>query len=315
MSRVSEVSPVASAPPRPSAAADLPDPQPPILPEDPTARWPELQRIGIHLPLRDYATEVWRRREFTVTVPLGELKAQNQDTVLGQLWHLLNPLLLIGIYYAIFGIALDVQARRGVDAYLPFLIVGIITYNYTRSSAEAGARMILKNRDLVRSINFPRAILPLSAMVSETVSYLYSLPVMLVLLLLIDNGPSVSWRWLLLIPVVVVHAVFNLGLSMAVARISFHFHDVRQFLPYALRLYLYGSGVIIPINEDIVRNDALRTVLQLNPMYNIIEMAREALLGGPFRPQVWILGSAWALVFLIGGFWFFRRAENEYGRV
>ena len=304
-----------NAPSRPRAAADLPEPQPPDLPSDPTARWPQLSRVGIRLPLRDYLTEVWRRREFTVTVPLGELKAQNQDTALGQLWHLLNPLLLIGIYYVIFGVLLDVEERGGVEAYLPFLIVGVITFNYTRSSVETGARMILKNRKLVRSINFPRAILPMSAMVSETLAHLYAIPVMLVLLLVIDGGPSVSWRWLLLVPVLLVHAAFNLGLGMIVARASFHFRDVRQFLPYALRLYLYGSGVIIPINAALIPQDAPRTLLQLNPMYAIIEMTRETLLGGPIRPHVWMLGTAWALVVLVGGFWFFRRAENEYGRV
>jgi teichoic acid transport system permease protein len=296
----------------------LPAPQPPDLPDDPTAAWPDLRRVGVHLPLRDYLTEVWRRREFAVTVPLGELKAQNQDTVLGQFWHLLNPMFLILIYWFIFGVILGVGggARRGVDHYLPFLIVGVITYNYTRSSVQTGARMIVKNRKLVQSINFPRAILPLSAMVSESVSHLYAMPVMFGLLLIIPDGPSPMWSWLLMVPILLVHAVFNLGLSMAVARFAFHFRDVQQFLPYLLRLYLYMSGVIIPITGDLITNETIRTILQINPMYNIIEMAREAVLdGGIVDPQVWILGPAWAFGLLLFGFWYFRRAENEYGRV
>jgi len=296
---------------------DLPRPNVEV-PSDPTAVWPALRRVGIRLPLGEYLTEVWRRREFAVTVPLGELKAQNQDTALGQLWHLLNPLMLILIYWFIFGVILGVGGgpRRGVEHYLPFLIVGVITYNYTRSSIQTGARMIVKNRKLVQSINFPRAILPLSAMVSETLSHLYALPVMFVLLLVVPDGPEPMWTWLLIAPILLVHAAFNLGLSMAVARVSFHFRDVQQFLPYLLRLYLYVSGVIIPITHDLIENDALRTILQINPMYNIIEMSREAILDGAIvEPRVWILGPGWALVLLVFGFWFFRRAENEYGRV
>ena len=274
--------------------------------------------MGIRLPLREYLAEVWRRREFAVTVPLGELRAQNQDTFLGQLWHLLNPLMLILIYWTIFGVILGVDggSRRGVDNYLPFLIVGIITYNYTRSSIQAGARMIVKNRRLVQSINFPRAILPLSSMVSESISHLYAMPVMFALLLIIPNGPDPMWSWLLMIPILLVHAMFNLGLSMAVARFAFHFRDVQQFLPYVLRLYLYTSGVLIPITPELIGNDVIRLILQINPMYSIIEMAREAILdGGIVRPLVWILGPAWSLMLLIVGFWYFRRAENEYGRV
>jgi teichoic acid transport system permease protein len=295
---------------------DLPTPSPLDLPDDPLAAWPELRRVGTRLPLRDYLAEVWRRREFAVTVPLGELKAQNQDTMLGQLWHLLNPMFLILIYWFIFGYVLGIEggSRRGVDAYLPFLIVGVITYNYTRSSIQTGARMIVKNRKLVQSINFPRSILPLSAMVAETLSHLYALPVMFLLLLVVPKGPPLMWSWLLIVPVVIVQALFNLGLSMIVARVSFHFRDVQQALPYLLRLYLYASGVIIPIT--FIEQDTIRAILKLNPMYNIIEMAREAVLdGGIVDPVVWILGPAWAVLMLVVGFWYFRHAENEYGRV
>jgi teichoic acid transport system permease protein len=294
---------------------DVPEPVLPDLPSDPLDRWPELRRIGSHLPLREYLGEVWRRREFAVTVPLGELRARNQETVLGQLWHLVHPMMLIGIYYLIFGIILGVESRRGVDNYLPFLVVGIITYNYTRSSLQTGARMIVKNRKLVKSINFPRAILPLSSLVSETLAHLYALPVMFLLLLLIPDGPSVSVSWLLLVPIVVLHSMFNLGASMVVARLSFHFRDVQQFLPYLLRIYLYVSGVLIPINAHMIPQDTLRLILQANPMFHILEMTRAAVLGTTPNPLVWWLGAAWSVLLLVGGFWYFRRAESEYGRV
>jgi teichoic acid transport system permease protein len=292
---------------------DLPPPQPLALPADPLAAWPDLRRVGSKLPLRAYLREVWLRREFAVTVPLGELKAQNQDTLLGQLWHLLNPLFLIGVYYLIFGVMLGVEGRNGVNDYLPFLIVGVITFDFTRSSVQTGARMIVKNRKLVQSINFPRAILPLSAMVSESLSFLYGLPVMLFLLLLAGVRPSVGW---LLIPVVVVvQAALNLGLAMATARLAFHFRDVQQFLPYLLRIWLYTSGVLIPINAELIGNPVILRIMQLNPMYSIIEMMREAVLGGAIQSRVWLVGPVWASVALVFGFWYFRRAENEYGRV
>ena len=288
----------------------------PELPADPSAMWSSVREVGVRLPLRTYLREVWRRREFAVTVPLGELRAQNQDTVLGQLWHLLNPMMLIGIYYFIFQVILEVESRRGIDNYLAFLTVGVITYNYTRSSIQAGARMIVKSRRLVQSINFPRAILPMSAMVSETISHLYALPVMLIVVVISDltDDPIVPmWSWLLVIPALLAQLLFNFGLAMMVARLAFHFRDVQQFLPYILRLGMYASGVIIPLS--IVPNQQLRRVLELNPVYNLIEMMRGAVLEGVVDPQVWLLGWGWALGAVILGFWYFRRAENEYGNV
>jgi teichoic acid transport system permease protein len=310
--------PVPIDPPRPTPGEHLPAPVPPALPDDLLAAYPQLRRVGTKLPLRDYLRELWLRREFAITVPLGELRAQNQDTSLGQLWHLLNPLFLIGIYYFVFGIVLDIEGRRGVDDYLPFLIVGVIIFNYTRSSMQAGARMIVKNRRLVQSINFPRAILPISSIVSETVSHLYALPVMLVLLLstnFLDSTVVPSFWWLLLIPITVIQALFNLGLSMAVSRFAFHFRDVQNFMPYAIRLWFYMSGVLYPITSDLIETVWIRRLLQLNPAWSIIETARDALLYQRAVWWVWALAFGWTVFALVVGFAYFRRAENEYGRV
>jgi teichoic acid transport system permease protein len=128
-----------SADTHPKPDTGLPEPQPPEFGDDPTEAHPELRRVGVKLPLRDYIREVWRRREFAVTVPMGELRANNQDTALGQLWHLLNPLLLVGVYYFMFGLILQIDERRGmdIDDYLQFLIVGVLTFNFTRSPRSA----------------------------------------------------------------------------------------------------------------------------------------------------------------------------------
>lgn len=302
----------------PQPGDDLPRPAAPALPDDVLRTYPQLRRVGTKLPLRDYLRELWLRREFAITVPLGELRAQNQDTSLGQLWHLLNPLFLIGIYYFVFGIVLDIEGRRGVDDYLPFLIVGVITFNYTRSSMQSGARMIVKNRKLVQSINFPRAILPISSIVSETVSHLYALPVMLLLLLstnLLDSTVVPSFWWLLLVPITALQALFNLGLAMAVGRFAFHFRDVQNFMPYALRLWFYMSGVLYPITGDLIGIDWVVRLLQLNPAWSLIEITRDALLYQRAVWWVWLLAVGWTVVVLIGGFRYFRAAETEYGRV
>jgi teichoic acid transport system permease protein len=304
---------VSSPDARQRPVVDLPPPTPEVLPDDVLAHYPGLRRVGARLPLRDYLVELWRRREFAVTVPMGELKAQNQDTALGQVWHLLNPLMLIGVYYFVFGIVLGVDSRRGVDNYLPFLIVGVITFNYTRSAVQSGARMIVKNRRLVQSINFPRAILPVSSIVSESVTHLYAIPVMLVLL--VATGESPRWSWLLLVPIVALHALFNLGLSMLVARFAFHYRDVQNLMPYLLRLWFYMSGVLYPITPELIGSDAIRFVLQLNPIWSIIEVSRDALLDGQVVGRVWALAVGWTAVVLVFGFAYFRRAENEYGRV
>ena len=292
-----------------------PDLQPQDLPErlsDPTANWPELQVLGTREPLRPYLRQMWGRREFATTVALGQLTATNQDTVLGRSWALLNPLLLIGVYYFIFEVALGIEERGGVDNYLAFLTVGVITYNFTRSCAQAGSSAIYRNRALVRSITMPRALLPVSAIISQGVAHLYAVGAMLAVLPLLGINPR--WSWLLLIPVLMVQAMFNIGLAMFAARATFHFPDLSNFLPFLLRLVLYLSGAIIPLTPEIIANDRLRTVLQANPVYLIIDITRQSLLGDPLRGLSFAMMALWALALLTAGFAFFRRAEHRYGR-
>jgi teichoic acid transport system permease protein len=284
----------------------------PDIPDDPVARWPGLRRIGARATLREYVHDLWRWRNFIITVPMNELRAQNQDTLLGQIWHLMNPLMLALIYYVIFGVILGIS-RGGVENYSAFLIVGVIIFNYTRTALRSGASIIVTNRKLVQTINFPRAVLPLSTMIEGVVSHVIAIAVMWVVL--IATGVKPNRMWLLVVPLVLVHSLFNLGLVLFTSRFAFHFRDTQQFMPYALRIWFYVSGVLIPIEERFVTMPTARAILQANPIYVIIEIARDAFLHGRFDPGMWRTATAWALGLTIAGFLYFRRAESEYGLV
>lgn len=208
---------------------------------------------------------------------------------------------------------LGIEERRGVDDYLPFLTVGVIAYNYTRASVHGGALTIVKNRSIVSTLYFPRAILPVSAMIAQTTAHLYAAVPMLVMVLLMGVRPS--WTWFLLVPVTVVHLILNLGIALVAARFTFHFRDFEKLLPYALRIGLYVSGVLIPINAELITNDVLRGVLQLNPVYLVIDATRQAVLSSPFDAQSWWGSAVWAALLLVAGLTYFRRAEGSYGRV
>lgn len=259
-----------------------------------------------------YLRDLWRWRNFILTVPLNDMRAQNQDTFFGQLWHLLNPLCLAGIYYVIFGLILGIS-RGGVDNYVGFLVVGVITFNFTRTSLRSGARIIVRNRKLVQSINFPRAALPISAIFENIVSHGFAIIVMLGVLVM--TGVRPMWTWAMFLPIVIIQSLFNLGLAMFVARFAFHFRDTTQFLPYVLRVWFYISGVLIPIEARFVTMPTARAILSANPIYVIIDISRDAFMYGVVDPRQVMIAAAWAVGLSIGGFVYFRRAEHEYGLV
>jgi len=297
------------------AQISLPRPVPPEIPTDPETVWPHLRRVDGRRGLGEYLAGVWKWRHFMVRIPLAERKARNQEARFGQAWNLLNPLLLIAVYYFIFGVVLGIESRRGIDHYLPYLIVSIIAFEFTRASLQAGTSTILQSQRIMQTINFPRAVMPLSALFGETVGYLYAIPLMLTLASLATGGPRPSVTWLLLIPIMIVQGMFNLGALMIIARFSTNFRDVQQFLPYTLRILMYVSGVLWPLNDDLIRNEMLLTVLQLNPIFHLMEMTRGAILHGTFEAGSWLYGTVWAVGLMCVGFWWFRRGENEYSNV
>ena len=255
-----------------------------------------------------YLREVWRRREFAFVVPAQDLRAQNMDTTLGQLWHLLNPALLVGVYFFIFGVLLD--TRRGVDNFLGFLIVGVVLFHLIQRVVQDAAVCIVRNLGLIRSIQFPRILLPLATVNGQTLAFLPALAVALLAILATGERPSL--RWLLLLAVLAAGYVFNLGAALVVARVGASVRDLRRLLPHLLRLLFYGSGVIFSV-EAFVTSEAWRRAFAVNPVYDFITCARWCLLGTGVDPPVVIGLVVWCAVLPVVGLFVFRRGERRFG--
>lgn len=286
---------------------------------------PGLKRVGVAPSLKEYFADLWAHRDFLVTVPLGELRAQNQNSALGNLWHLLNPLLLAGVYYLVFGVILD--ARADIDYYAAFLIIGIMTFTYIGKVIQAGARTVVSNLKLIQSIRFPRASLPLAATISETIAHGPALLIMFVLVLgtsqfATEPGTGAAlppiwpqWGWLLVIPATLLMAMFSLGLALFTARATFHFRDVQQVLPYILRIWMYLSGLFYAVSYvEEAGADWMVWVFQANPLWQFFTIFREALIYGTATLWIWAAAAAWSVVIMITGFVYFRANEAEYGR-
>lgn len=269
---------------------------------------------------RDYLALMWQRRDFIAAVPLGELRAQNQNTALGNVWHLLNPLLLAGVYYLVFGVLFDTRGGD-YDNYAGYLIVGVFSFTYLNKATISGARTVTSNRNLIQTIAFPRAALPLSAVIVELLSQGYALMAMLPLVWMTGTPPR--WSWLLLPLAVAIQTIFNMGAAFFVARAAFHFADVQQVLPYIFRLWMYVSGLVFPLELILRRTEPLglhwvATVFQWNPAYLFISLWRTCVVGDVGPPvgaaPLWYWGAAllWAVVILVTGFLWFRAHESEY---
>ncbi|MGV9696484.1 ABC transporter permease [Streptomyces sp. NPDC003470] len=273
---------------------------------------------GARPSLPAYVRQLWARRHFIGAFATAKLTAQYSQAKLGQLWQVMTPLLNAAVYYFIFGVLMD--TKQGVEDYVPFLVTGVFVWTFTQSSLMAGTRAISGNLGLVRALHFPRAALPVSFCLQQLQQLLFSMAALAVILLAFGVPPGVSW--VLTVPVLVLQFVFNTGLSMVMARVGAKIPDIAQLMPFLLRTWMYGSGVMFSIDHMTGPDSGLPswvgTVLQLNPAVVYIDLMRFALIdsfdGSHLPPHVWALAAAWALVAGIGGFIYFWKAEETYGR-
>lgn len=270
----------------------------------------ELRNAHQAMEIGPYLLGLWERRHYVWYVAVSELRSRQVTNVLGNLWHLLNPALNIFVYFMIFGLLLKVD--RGVDNFILFLSTGLFIFQLTQKATTDGARSIVGNKGLLRAVKFPRALLPITSTVTETLASMSAFVVLFAIALL--TGESFALRWFLLPLVLVVQVVFNLGAAMVAARLTTHFRDVQQLLPFFFRLLLYASGVIFNVTAYVDDNRAVELLFVVNPLYCFLTLGRWCMVGGDLDERLILSGCVWAVGLLLFGFAWFRAGEERYAR-
>jgi teichoic acid transport system permease protein len=269
-----------------------------------------LRRIGVRPRLGAYLRDLWARRHFIRVLATSMAYARNQKNYLGQLWAVINPLLNAVVYFLIFGVIL--QTNRGVENFVAFLTIGVFMFGFSASSITTGSKAITGHLGLVRSLRFPRAVLPLAVVFTELIELLPALAVMCGIVLL--TGEPITADWLLFPVVVVLQWMFNTGCALVAVRMVAWVRDVLNLIPLALRFLRYGSGVFFNISAY-VGDNWLGVVMEYQPLAVYLTLARSTLMSeGAHDPVAWAVGIGWAVLFLVGGFLLFWQAEERYGR-
>jgi len=270
-----------------------------------------LEPVGVRPSLDDYLAQLWDRRHFIWTDARHRVATQNSRNRLGSLWLLLRPMLDALMYFLIFAVVLDVD--RGVDNYPAYILIGVLMFRSTMRSISQGPSTLQSGKAMIRAFTFPRAALPLSAEIRDAFQMVYTVPVVLVMIMAIPEHETPEFTWLLIPVIFVLQFFLNVGISLVMARVGFLLPDVTQLMTFVARLLMYTSGVIIPVDR-FLDTPVFREFIQVNPIYHMLAIYREALMDGTVAsPEHWLILAAWAIGLTLVGFLFFWQGEETYG--
>jgi ABC-type polysaccharide/polyol phosphate export permease len=257
------------------------------------------------------AGQLLRHRGLLATLVGREIKGRYRGSVLGFLWSLVQPLLLLAVYSFVFGVVFQPRAA-GAEPYPLFLLCGLFPWIWFASALNEGTVALVANAGLIRRAVFPAELLPVVPVLSNLVHLALALPVLALGLALgrWAGHPVGGWGALALPLIVALELPLVAGLALALAPLHAHFKDVRDLLTSVLTLMFFLTPVLYPI--EAVRIPAVWWVVKLSPATPFTIAYQRALFEGRFpEPVLWLEMAVVALAgWAVGSFVFGRLRES-----
>jgi ABC-type polysaccharide/polyol phosphate export permease len=264
----------------------------------------EPHRVGLP-PLGPYLRELWRRREFALELSRTDVRAQHFNTVFGALWLVLNPLLLACVFFVLVDI---LRARTGGIEFFAHLMAALFVYHFVTDGIRQAVKSVTSGGRLILNTAFPRVLLPGASVLTALKRFLPTIAVFIPVYII--AGPEIGPELLWLVPVFALFVIVTCGLAMLVAAGNVYFRDLKNFLNYALRIWLYGSPILYYAHEV---PDRYQFLLYLNPIAPLLSAWSDILDEGLAPdPTDLALGAAWGVVLFVAGALFFISREREF---
>jgi ABC-type polysaccharide/polyol phosphate export permease len=249
--------------------------------------------------------EWFQFRELLRNLVLRDLRLKYRGSVLGVLWSMVNPLVTVGIYAIAFTYILKVPT----PSFVLYLVSGILAWGYFAASASMSTGAIIDSGSLVKSVYFPRAILPIAAVLFNLAQFLLTaavaFPVALLIYRLAPAPAMTAWPVL-----VALQTLLGIGLALLLATATAFFRDVRHLLDIALQVGFWMTPLVY---EPRMVPGPLRFVGLLSPMTPFVMGYHQCLYERRWPdPQVWGLATVYALAAFALGVVVFRRFEDRF---
>jgi len=248
--------------------------------------------------------EVWRYRELLYFFVWRDVKVRYKQTVLGITWAVIQPLFAMFIFAFFFGRVAKLPSD-GLP-YPLFAYAGLLPWTFFANAVTSGSNSLVGNSHLVAKIYFPRVLIPVAAVVTGLVDFVFALAMLGPLLAFNHTVPSALA--VLGIPLcIALTFLLALGISLWLSAMMVRFRDLRHIVPFFVQIWMFATPIVYPLS---MVPEKWRWAIKLNPMVPVVESFRGTLAGRPLD----VPGLAWAaivaLLLISSGSIYFRRLER-----
>ena len=256
--------------------------------------------------------EVWRYRDLLWLFVKRDFVAQYKQTILGPVWHFIQPIFTTLMFLFIFGKIANIPTD-GIAA-IPFYMSGITIWNYFSACLTATSATFVANAGIFGQVYFPRLVLPLSTVMSNIIKF--GIQFLLLLSVMIYYGFKTGHfhfgiSWLLIPLLVLMMAGMGLGLGIIISSLTTKYRDFTVLLGFAVQLLMYATPVAYPLS--FLKDKPYAAWVAWNPLSPIVESFRYALFGtGTLDVAGLLYSGGFILVALFFGALLFNKVERTF---
>jgi lipopolysaccharide transport system permease protein len=249
---------------------------------------------------------IWQCRELLYFFVWRDVKVKYKQTYLGILWAILQPALLMVIFYFIFFRVLNVSTGMN---YPVFAFSGLVLWNLFSSGITHSSESLLSNAPIIRKIYFPRLLIPLSSLLGALVDFAFAFVVLIVLIFFLKQPVSPS-AFLFFSLAIIITFLSSFGIGSFLAALKIKFRDFRYLLPFVIQFLFFGSQVVYTTQS--IQTNGLKNLLFLNPLNGALELFRAPFYNNEIYWAGVLISLAAMFFFLATGLFYFKKTEAYF---
>ena len=248
--------------------------------------------------------EIYQYRHMLKTLVKQDINGRYKGSFLGFLWTLLNPLLMLFVYSLVFQFVF----KTGIEHYSIYLFICLMPWNAFANTIAIGTVCVSNNASILKKVYFPREILPLAVVISNTIQYFFSAVIIFIALLV--SGVGISWTALFLPVIVLVQAIFSLGVIMILSAGNVYVRDIQYIMNPVMMIWMYACPILYSIS---MVPERFLKIYKLNPM-TLIMMEYQNILYNKTLPNFRNLGLVFlvSVVIFIIGYLIFNKLQRRF---